>query len=35
MRIGGAFGECEGSGFCGNGGSAWSDPVRIFTEVEG
>ena len=35
MRTGGALRECEGSGCCGNGESGWSDPVPIFTEVEG
>ena len=31
MRIGGASGESEGSGCCGNEESGWSDPVRICT----
>ena len=35
MRIGGASGESEGSGCCGNEESSWSDPVRICTGAEG
>ncbi len=35
MRIGGASGESEGSGGCGNEESGWSDPVRIGTGAEG
>ena len=33
--LGGASGESEGSGCCGNEESGWSDPVRICTGAEG